>query len=497
MLDHPKYHISWIIGSLITISLFIRLFSLGSTDLLVEEAYYWNYAEHLDFGYLDHPPMVALLIKISTLLFGTNECAVRIPSFFCWLLTCFFSFKLTTLISKKAGPYAILLLSILPFFFLHALIITPDQPLIVCWSATLYYLYRALILNRTQAWYLAGLWLGLGLLSKYTIGLLVLTTFFYLCYIPTARNWFLRKEPYLAVLFATLLFTPVLYWNATHDWISLTFQTTRRLQDTVRFSFHQFLGLTLFFLMPAGIIGLWDLTRPGQKNADTLEQNKRFLKIYTIIPLLFFGVYSLAHGLKFNWIGPLFLALVPWLALLIEQKKQARTHWIITGILLLTCYGAALWVLDFSKPPLLYKRFFSKFIAWQRFTLQIHQIADSIAATTHTKPIIVPLDLYNIGSELTFYQEKLLTHHDIVQSYQIVGRHVFGESSLMYQFWAPKDSVSGQTVLLVSKDAHDFQNEILKATTLTASPLRVIWAESQVTGTPITPYYYQVVRLKK
>lgn len=85
-------------------------------NLLVEEAYYWNYSNHLDFSFLDHPPMVALLIKLGTLIFGVNEFGVRVATIFCLILTGYFSFKLTSLIRKDAGWYAIVLLSILPFF---------------------------------------------------------------------------------------------------------------------------------------------------------------------------------------------------------------------------------------------------------------------------------------------------------------------------------------------------------------------------------------------
>ena len=42
-------------------------------NLYPEEAYYWNYAQHLDLGYLDHPPMVAWLIHLGTTVFGNTE----------------------------------------------------------------------------------------------------------------------------------------------------------------------------------------------------------------------------------------------------------------------------------------------------------------------------------------------------------------------------------------------------------------------------------------
>jgi dolichol-phosphate mannosyltransferase len=55
----------------------LRLVYQGSVELLPEEAYYWNYSRHLDIGYLDHPPMVAWLIRAGTAVFGQSQFGVR------------------------------------------------------------------------------------------------------------------------------------------------------------------------------------------------------------------------------------------------------------------------------------------------------------------------------------------------------------------------------------------------------------------------------------
>ena len=68
-------------------SLLLRLAFSGAVDLLPEEAYYWNYAQHLDIGYVDHPPMIAWLIALSTGLLGHSEFAVRLPAIVCGLAT--------------------------------------------------------------------------------------------------------------------------------------------------------------------------------------------------------------------------------------------------------------------------------------------------------------------------------------------------------------------------------------------------------------------------
>ena len=75
---------------IISTSLILHLLCMSRASLLVEEAYYWNYAQHLDWSYLDHPPMVAVLIKIFTTILGTSEFSVRSASLFCCALPPFF-----------------------------------------------------------------------------------------------------------------------------------------------------------------------------------------------------------------------------------------------------------------------------------------------------------------------------------------------------------------------------------------------------------------------
>ena len=41
-------------------------------EILSDEAYYKLYSEHLDWGYFDHPPMIALIVKVSSLFFSGN-----------------------------------------------------------------------------------------------------------------------------------------------------------------------------------------------------------------------------------------------------------------------------------------------------------------------------------------------------------------------------------------------------------------------------------------
>lgn len=475
----------------------IRLFCISFNNLLVEEAYYWNYAQHLDFGYLDHPPMVALLIKLTTSLFGTNEFGVRIGSLICWLLTAFFGFKLTNLITRRAGSYAVMLLAILPFFFLHSLVLTPDQPLVVCWSATLYCLYRSLILEESQYWYMAGIWIGLGLLSKYTIVLIGPSVLLYLLMVPSARVWSTRKEPYACVLIALFLFSPVIYWNATHEWASFVFQSTRRLKSSFSFSLHHFFGLLVFFLTPLGVVALWSLLKKNSLETTGIGiKTIRFLQLFTLVPFITFGLFSVTHSIKFNWIGPGLLALIPWFATLIIRKPMFLKGWLITAGILVISYGCMVFVITFGTPELVHQKIFRKYIAWDDLTQQFILVAKQIESITGMPPKFVSLDSYGLSGELSFYQTKSLVHKNIQKTYPILGGKLFGAESLMFQYWSNKDNLAGNTLIIISRSADKFDNPVIRNKAIKKFPVKVLWSHSPVRGINIKPYYYQVVQMK-
>lgn len=488
----------WLLLILVA-SLALHLLSMIYSNLLVEEAYYWNYSQHLDWGYLDHPPMVSLLIKLSTSLLGTTEWSVRISALFCWFISAFFSYQWTTLLNKRAGIYAILLLAVLPFFFGQSLVITPDLPLIACWSASLYCLYRALVLQESSYWYLAGLSLGLGMLSKYTISLLGLATLYYLITVPTARYWFKRKEPYLAAGLVLLLFTPVIYWNANHEWASFLFQTKRRFAATASTDLHALLAWLLLFITPLGAWSLWQLLKKHSLNhplAPLLPaEQKSFMRIFLLVPLGFFALFSLNHEINFNWIGPSFLALLPWIALSITQHPAKQKIWLSTAFFLLLVYSGFFLMAACHTSESLQKKLFIKAVAWETLIKNFHHLAQQLETKTQKPPLFVPLDNFPIGSELSFYQAKLLAQGQISKIYPVVGAHIFGEESLMYRYWTKEKNLVGKPLILVSKEPWRFEMPGLKQQIIETSELRSILSLGQGQGVNNIPFYYKIVQI--
>ncbi len=126
--------------------LFTKIVFMGLIDLMPEEAYYWNYAQHLDIGYLDHPPMVAWLNWLSTSLFGNAEFAVRLPAFLSWIVLAVFMFRFAREMHGWDAAFgSLILLAVLPIYWSVGFIMTPDAPLYAAWAAALFYSRRALV----------------------------------------------------------------------------------------------------------------------------------------------------------------------------------------------------------------------------------------------------------------------------------------------------------------------------------------------------------------
>lgn len=446
----------------------LRVFYSGQIELLPEETYYWNYSRHLDIGYLDHPPMVAWLIRLGTSLFGNTEFGVRAGALSCGVVTSLCVFRLTrNLFGERSALLALLMVQVLPFFFLSGMLMTPDAPLTAAWAASLYYFERALIAERRRAWIWAGLTLGLGMLSKYTIGLLGLAIAGFMLVDPAARRWFRRWQPYAAGLLAAAVFAPVIVWNAEHEWISFAFQTSRRLAERPRFALHKLVGAAVVLLTPTGLLAVADTvfrTRPSSamvQGGDTVQRDAsvmrawRMLQLAVLVPLAVFVLFSLRHEVKLDWTGAPWLAALPLIAGGLADAPRSgfgrRLHaaWPPTLAALLLFYSASFFYLVTGIPGLGYSRQTELVpVGWRDLGGQIERIAAAIPGQHPRGVLIVGMDRYAIASELAFYSSD--------QSRSVADTssgHLFGGMGLMYEQWFPASQQAGRTLLLVSFDA--------------------------------------------
>src|ERR1700742_5214141 len=76
----------------------LRLVAAFWTPLTFDEAYYWVWSKHLSFGYYDHPPGVALVIRLGTLIAGDSEFGVRLASILLALPMSFAVYRTATIL---------------------------------------------------------------------------------------------------------------------------------------------------------------------------------------------------------------------------------------------------------------------------------------------------------------------------------------------------------------------------------------------------------------
>jgi len=441
----------------------LRLLFIGLADVIPQEAYYWNYAQHLDIGYLDHPPMVAWLIWIGTAIFGDNSFGVRFPAWLAWFATAFFAMRLTRHLFGPSSAYvSLLLVAILPFTFGSGLLMTPDAPLTAAWAGALFCLERALIGERRIAWAGVGCAIGIGMLSKYTIALLVPAILLLLIVEPSMRKWLRRPEPYLAAMLALLIFSPVIAWNLQNGLASFAFQSTNRLDASFRFALPSLIANAAILLSPLGLYAaLQAVTRHGRAAVDMRRashdrRQSRFIAVLALVPLSVFVACSLLYTSKLNWTGPLWLAVIPAVSAgVIKAARTAARHRFGADRMLrqstafaLVVYALALTYMAVGVPGIPYSSNLKGLpVAWSEFRQDIATIERTIDREDGV-PVLIGLDTYYLASQLAFGN---------VQEAPSVGRGVLGESSLMYGYWHDPQAYRGRPALLVGFRRRDVE----------------------------------------
>jgi len=493
---------SWVLGSstewrtlavgLAACAWLLRLLYSGQVEMLPEETYYWNYALHLDIGYLDHPPMVAWLIWLGTNVFGTTEFGVRFGAMCSGVVASVFVYRLTrNLFDEASALVALVLMQLLPFFFFAGILMTPDAPMTAAWAALLYYLERALLAGRACAWWGVGVSLGLGLLSKYTIGMLVPAMLIFVALDAQSRTWLRTWRPYVAGLLALAIFAPVIYWNATHEWASFAFQTSRRLAERPQFALHKLILSVLILLTPVGAVSLAaSLWSKGQAQPQALRR-RRFLQLSILTPLAVFFLFSLRHEVKFDWTGALWTAAVPPLAFAVVAcgtqgvRGWARRAWTPTLVTLTLIYGAVFQYLVLGLPGVGYSKHMELVpVGWRSLGEQLAVIERDVRQIG-SDPVIMTMDRYETAGELVFYS------HDPANAVSRISSDVlFGGLGLMYKRWFPASSLRGRDLLLVSWDVSDLESAAVKAHMRRLDPIR----EGALIrdGRLIRHYYYRL-----
>jgi len=298
-------------NAVLTISALValRLLAAAWTPLTFDEAYYWMWSKHLAGGYYDHPPGVALVIRLGTMIADDTELGVRLASVLLALPMNWAVFRATSILfgDARVAATAAILLNVTLMAAVGTLIVTPDAPLLVASSFVLFYLAKVLETRRGAWWLAVGAAVGAALLSKYTALFFGPAILIWLVSVPKLRHWLVSPWPYLGGLVAFALFSPVILWNADHHWVSFSKQIGRaRIEDFRPFFVAELIPTQIAFATPLvwilGAMGLYALLtrRPGLVAGRTLI-NATFWTI-----ALYFIWHSLHARVEANWFAPVY-----------------------------------------------------------------------------------------------------------------------------------------------------------------------------------------------
>jgi 4-amino-4-deoxy-L-arabinose transferase-like glycosyltransferase len=314
--------------------------------LHVDEAQYWLWSKDLDWGYFSKPPMVAALIALSTDWLGDGLLGVRALAMLCYPLTAVVLHAwVREVVSdvapgpqarpERAGQFAALVFIASPVAGLLGLVATTDAPLLLAWSLAARALWRAWRDGRRRDYLWLGLWLGLGLLSKYTMAAFVLSALGVLLLLPRRRaasaasRWAGLAWTALPAL-ACLL--PNLWWNAENGWPTLRHTAEITVGAAARNPLRsegEYLAGLLLLLGP--VVVPWALAwrsargraaPPSTPGARVGRPQARRFAGWLVLPLVALGALQALHAkAQVNWTAPALIGGVLALALWVHAEQ--------------------------------------------------------------------------------------------------------------------------------------------------------------------------------
>ena len=278
---------------LLGLVLSINLIQSYFTPLIFDEAYYWHYAQELAWGYFDHPPMVAFMIKLGSFLFG-GELGVRFVS--CLLSAGTFIVIWGCIDNSKKKDYVI------PFFVLmfsmallnaYGFFTLPDTPLLF-FASLLLYTYKNFLSDTSIKWaVLMGIIMACLMYSKYNAAIIIILI------LLSNLKLLVNKYAWLSIVVALFCYIPHFIWLYQNDFVTISYHLFDRPNSPYKFEKY-----TLGFFV--NLVSIFGLTFPWiyislfkTRASDTFTKALLYLVYGT---LLFFFISSFNRRVQTQWI---------------------------------------------------------------------------------------------------------------------------------------------------------------------------------------------------
>tara|TARA_B100001287_G_scaffold197505_1_gene167101 strand:+ start:965 stop:2536 length:1572 start_codon:yes stop_codon:yes gene_type:complete len=303
---------------LLIFNFLVRLIIILLTNLGNDEVYYVQYALNPDISHFDHPPLVGLLIRLSTfnLYFIHNDFFVRLGALIIGSLNLFIVYKIGAMLKDRVTGLISALLYSSSFYtsIIVGTFILPDTPLSLFWLLSiLAFIY--FISNPQKFRYaiiIFGLTVGFGLVSKYqAIFLWVGATLYFLIY---NRQTLFTSKFWISIGLTLIIFSPILYWNFTSDYSGINYHSERvgnkSWIPSFDYFFSEFFG-QIFYHNPFNIVLIIiAFMQTFKQNIRSIDKKITFL-LCCGLPLILLTLFmSLFNKTLPHWSGPAYFSLI-------------------------------------------------------------------------------------------------------------------------------------------------------------------------------------------
>ncbi len=315
-----------------------------------DEMYHMACGEHLAWGYVDQPPLIALIAWITRHLLGTSLFAIHFFPAVAGAALVWLAGKLTRELGggRFAQALSALCVACAPIYLVmhHLFTMNAFEPLI--WMGCAHVVIRIVKTGNQKLWLWFGLLSGLGLENKYSMAIFGFGVVVGLLF-TSQRKALLSKWIWIAGVIAFLIFLPNLLWNIHHHWPFLELMRNIRASGRdVQLSPLGYIASQIFLMLPAAapvwIIGvlyffLWKTGKPFRVLGWT------FLTVLTVFIVL--------HG-KDYYSTPVYPIVFAGGAIAIEQFSSRKFAWVkpaSVAVIILMAVALSPLVVPLLSPP--------------------------------------------------------------------------------------------------------------------------------------------------
>ncbi len=293
--------------------LILGLATAGVAELTSDEGYYWFISRRLEWGYYDHPPVLAAIIALGR-WFAPGELGVRLVNVVLSSATVALALGLIVP-ERRARRVGLLLVAAVPLLSYQSILVFPDGPLLPLMVAFLYGYRRFLQRQDAVSLVIIGMASGLMLYAKYH-GLLVIA----LTVVSNPRL-LLSRRFMGAMALGAVIFMPHLWWQYQHDFVTFRYHLSGRASGFSFDNMWQFVSQQLYTLGPA-ILLVPFLVR----GRDLFERALRTIALGTLVFFLLMSLRGFVHA---HWTS---IAVIPAVVLGAAYYAGWRRRWPVVAM---------------------------------------------------------------------------------------------------------------------------------------------------------------------